>query len=170
MKRNIGIMIVAGVVLLGGALGVGAFADSNKDLNSQLTDNGTAQIVQGLNMDVRELEANKDVVFEQEGKKIDDDDDEVKFETVSAKLINSNATKTKNEDDKKAQRITKAEAIAIATKETPGTVVEVEYDDGEYEIEIRTATHEVEYEIDAGTGGILEKEIEKLEADDHKDD
>jgi uncharacterized membrane protein YkoI len=52
--------------------------------------------------------------------------------------------------------------IAIATKETPGKAVEIELDsnDGHYELEVQTDKYQVDYEIDANTGKILEKDIE----------
>lgn len=66
---------------------------------------------------------------------------------------------------KQSKWISREEAIAIATKMTPGRVVEVELDDDEYEIEIITSTHEVSYEIDARTGRILEKDVDDLDDD-----
>jgi hypothetical protein len=57
--------------------------------------------------------------------------------------------------------------IADALRRHPGTVLEVELDDGEYEIEIlRRDGRVAELVYDARTGRLLEVEIEDPEADD----
>ena len=57
------------------------------------------------------------------------------------------------------------EAIAIALKQTPGTVTDVELDDDDgrayFEIEIEDGKYEYEYEIDAVTGKILDFEKDR---------
>ncbi len=66
-------------------------------------------------------------------------------------------------------KITQDEAIAIALKESPGTVTKVELDDeNEYEIEIRDGDKEIDYEIDAMTGEIREMDTDFF--DDRDDD
>lgn len=65
-----------------------------------------------------------------------------------------------------ATGLTEAEVIEIALTEVPGEVVEVEFEtengDDIYEIEILTADgEEIEVEIDANTGEVLEIEEER---------
>jgi len=71
--------------------------------------------------------------------------------------------------EKKSERnnkyLTAKEAIAIALKQTPGTVTDVELDDDDgrayFEIEIEDGKYEYEYEIDAVTGKILDFEKDR---------
>lgn len=83
---------------------------------------------------------------------------EYEKETIAKKTKKQSTSKGKNKE-----KISMDEAIAIATKEFPGKVVEAEYDrdDAEYEIEIKTKNMEAEMTIDAYTGKIKEKEIER---------
>jgi len=193
-KRNVVIAGVAGLVLLGGAFGVGAFSEPVNTKDTKLISiekaeekalneiDGTIDNVELVKDDgqlkyeveVRDQNGNDDHEVEVDAKsgnviEIDQDDDD-DYESVPANMINNNAqqeTKVANSSGKKT-KLTKEEAVAIATKATPGKVVEVEYDDGEYEIEIHTDTHEVDYEIDARTGKILEKDMDRF--DDDRDD
>jgi len=208
MKKNVLIIGVTGVVLLGGALGVGAFSDGTQEKASNLISTkkaeeiavteveGTVESVElekddgklKYEVDLHDQNGNDDIDVDIDASsgeviKVDRDDDDgdddkkVQTETVSAQSTQNgkdddagNSVTNVNEQGANAQatklRITKDEAIAIATKETPGKVVEVDYDDGEYDIEIRTETHEIEYEIDARTGRIVEKEMDDLDDDD----
>ena len=74
----------------------------------------------------------------------------------------------------KEKIISREEAIAIAEKEVNGKVYsfELDRDDGrlEYEIELLTDKYEVEIEMDARNGKILEKDYDDLEDDDFYDD
>lgn len=75
-------------------------------------------------------------------------------------------TNAKPDKNKKAKNyITAKEAIAIALKQTPGTVTDVELDkdDGRayFELEIKDGKYEYEYEIDAVTGKILDFEKDR---------
>lgn len=66
-------------------------------------------------------------------------------------------------------KISQDEAIAIALKESPGTVTKAELDDdNEYEIEIRDGDKEIDFEIDAMTGEIREMDTDFF--DDRDDD
>jgi uncharacterized membrane protein YkoI len=57
--------------------------------------------------------------------------------------------------------------LAQAEREHPGQVLEVELDDGEYEIEIlREDGRVVELSYDARTGRLLEYEVEDQDGDD----
>ncbi|HLU22385.1 MAG TPA: PepSY domain-containing protein [Bacillaceae bacterium] len=112
-----------------------------------------------------EIEAKTGKVLE-----IDQDDKEVKNNKVNTGVKNNQETKIEkddDQDDKKVttketkKRITKQEAMNIATKNTPGKVTEVEYDDGYYEIEVKTNNAEVEYKIRATDGKIVKKETDR---------
>lgn len=204
MKKNLLIIGVTGAVLLGGAVGVGAFSETTQEKESHfismkkaeeiaLTEvEGTIESVElekddgkvKYEIDIRDQHGNDDIDVEIDantGKVIkverDDDDKKVKTETVSGQSIKnsqdddavSSATIASTQDvnaQATKQRITKDEAIAIATKDIPGKVVDVDYDDGEYEIEIRTETYKIEFEIDASTGRIIQKDIDDLDDDD----
>jgi len=203
MKKNIMIIGVAGVVLLGGALGVGAFSENTQGKESELISmkkaeeiavNEVGGVVESIELekddgrlkyeiDLRDQKGNDDNDVDIDARtgeiiKVDrDDDDDRNLRTEDASTQNTNVSRDDNKstdtslqsNTKSAnaqsikQKMTKEEAIAITLKETPGKVIEVEYDDGEYEIEIRTDTHEVDYEIDARTGGILEKDMDDLD-------
>ncbi|MGS2777673.1 PepSY domain-containing protein [Robertmurraya sp. GLU-23] len=66
-------------------------------------------------------------------------------------------------------KISQDEAIAIALKESPGTVTKAELDDdNEYEIELRDGDKEIDFEIDAMTGEIREMDTDFF--DDRDDD
>jgi len=187
MKKNLLIIGVTGVVLLGGALGVGAFSEGTQENNFISTKKaeeiavtevkGTVESVElekddgrvKYEVDITDQNGNDDIDVDIDASsgeiiKVDrDDDDDVTVRSTTSNQVN---TQDKNTQALK-QRITKDEAIAIATKETPGKVVEVDYDDGEYELEIRTDTHEIDYEINARTGNIVEKDIDDLDDDDN---
>jgi uncharacterized membrane protein YkoI len=189
MKKNILIIGVTGVVLLGGALGVGAFSEGTQEKDNNFISTKKAEEIAVTEVEgtVESVELEKDDgrvkyeldITDQNG----NDDIDVDIDAISGEIIKvdrddddvSSAISDKvNTQDKNTQatkkRITKDEAIAIATKETPGKVVEVDYDDGEYELEVRTDTHEIEYEINARTGKIVEKDIDDLDDDDDDDD
>lgn len=68
---------------------------------------------------------------------------------------------------KQVVKITKDDAIKIATDNTPGEVVKVELDDsGYYEIDVVSSQSKVEYKIDANNGEILSKELDDDRSDD----
>lgn len=86
----------------------------------------------------------------------------------------SNPSTTISTDDSSSTasqkgKITQEEAIAIALNESPGTVTKAELDDdNEYEIEIQDGNKEFDYEIDAATGEIRERDTDFF--DDRDDD
>jgi len=200
MKKKIMVIGVAGVVLLGGALGVGAFSETTQGKDSELISmkkaeeiavNEVGGVVESIELekddgrlkyeiDLRDENGNDDIDVDIDAKtgeiiKVDRDDDDRhrRTETTSSAQNNnvsqddakstSNTVVKSDTTQSTKQKLTKEEAIAIALKETPGKVIEVEYDDGEYDIEVRTETHEVDYEIDARTGKILEKDFDDLD-------
>jgi uncharacterized membrane protein YkoI len=186
MKKNVLIIGVTGVVLLGGALGVGAFSEGTQEKKTNLISMKKAEEIAGkevegtvesvelelddgkakYEVDIRDKNGNDDIDVDVDASsgevlKVDRDDD------AASDDVNTQNTKAQATNPK----VTKDEAIAIATKATPGKVVKVdEDDDGDYEIEIRTDTHEIEYEIDATTGKILEKDLDNLNDDDDDND
>lgn len=188
MKKKIIIFGVAGLLLLGGSVGVSAVSEqqSNEKLQSnanllsidKVKEIAAAEVdgvIESVELDKKQGRLTYEVEFD--GGYGEDDDIEVYVDAYSGEVL-----KVKYDDDRivtptpkntkmesvhtkttNGKRLTKEEAIAIATKDTPGKVVDVEYDDGEYEIEIHTDTHEVDFEIDARTGVILEKDIDRLD-------
>ncbi|MFT4412844.1 PepSY domain-containing protein [Fredinandcohnia humi] len=183
MKRNVLIIGIAGVVLLGGAVGVSAISDEiktetavsfekAKEIATKAVD-GT--FVEGIELEREHGELIYDVDLEYEGNV--DDDAEVKIDSATGEIrkvdddrnddnnaITSNTAQGKVESSAK---ITSQEAIAIATKDTAGIVVEIEYDDdGYYEIEMNHSGSDVEMKVSATDGSILKKEIDDEDNDD----
>ncbi|WP_019155393.1 PepSY domain-containing protein [Robertmurraya massiliosenegalensis] len=191
MKKKIIVGSVVGVLLLGGALGVSAVSEpkvaSSNDLitmdkAAEIATKKVDGVVESINLEKEKGRLVYEVDFD--GPYGDDDDDiEVYVDAVSGEVVkvknddkNVSGTVKQTKSEQGTQKtasskiITQEEAIAIATKDTPGKVIEVEYDDGEYEIEIHTDTHDVDFEIDARTGTILEKDVDRLDDDDRYDD
>lgn len=90
---------------------------------------------------------------------------EVELDAVSGKVLDHELEDDDNEDHKNVKMATISfdEAITIALQEQRGYVTEIEldHDDSQqliYEIEIETENGEVEIDIDAMTGAILEVE------------
>ncbi|GIN63620.1 hypothetical protein J27TS8_36130 [Robertmurraya siralis] len=189
MKKKIIIFGVAGLLLLGGSLGVSAVSEQQSNEKLQPNENllsidkvkeiAAAEVngvIESVELDKKQGRLTYEV--EIDGGYGDDDDIEVYVDAYSGEVLKvkyddddrivtstAKGTKTESAHTKtiNGKVLTQEEAIAIATKDTPGKVVDVEYDDGEYEIEIHTDTHEVDFEIDARTGVILEKDIDRLD-------
>lgn len=130
MKRKLLLGGLTGLLVLGGAVGVGAFSDNSKNDAGQKSN----------------FEVNKDDWGDDKG---------------SDRSLSVGRDDDSNQVQNRKGIISEAEAIAIATKETPGNVVEVELDDDHYEIEIKNGHYETEYKIDAYTGKILEKDVDQ---------
>jgi len=129
MKWNGLIVGIAGLLVLGGAIGVGAFYETSND----------------------KMSGSNNVLHVQ--------DDNPKNMTEGSNNSQPNS---------KESVLTKDDAVAIALKETTGTVTKVELDDGyKYEVEIRDGTKEIDFEIDAMTGNIIKMDIDY---DDDSDD
>jgi uncharacterized membrane protein YkoI len=91
--------------------------------------------------------------------------------TTSTKSHSSTNNSTDDSSTTPTQEgnITQEEAIAIALKESPGTVTKAKLDDdNEYEIEIQDGNKEFDYEINAVTGEIRERDTDFF--DDREDD
>lgn len=76
----------------------------------------------------------------------------------------------------KAAKISLKQAINIASKHAKGTLVSAEFDDddsktkgGVFEIEFNSATHNYEIKVDALTGKVISKDIERLDSGDISD-
>ena len=108
--------------------------------------------------------------------KINDDDFQktTLIENPTTTSTKSHASTNNSTDDSSTRptqkgNITQEEAIAIALKESPGTVTKAELDDdNEYEIEIQDGNKEFDYEIDAVSGEIRERDTDFF--DDREDD
>lgn len=120
-----------------------------------------------------EKEPDKDVNKQQENKKTDNKSQE------KAEVKKEARQETKTEAQKDTTDIGKAKAKAVALKDagvseskTTGLRVERDYDDGrlEYNVDFRVGNKEYEYEIDAKTGKILDKDIDINDKDDDDDD
>lgn len=190
MKRTF-IASVAGLLLLGGAVGAAAAAGTaNSSVKSSqngshlLTSKQAEEIaLQQVNGDIRSVELKKEngrTVFEVEIMTADGyDDNEVTLDAVSGKVLKVERDDDDDADVRQSDRrqsqdrkasISKKQAIAIALQDTPGKVVEVDSDKNVYEIEIRNAKHEVEYKIDKYTGKIIEKDVDDADDDEWDND
>jgi uncharacterized membrane protein YkoI len=199
MKKKLVVLGIVGTVVLGGAVGVGAFA-KEAEVPSKKAEEIAMQEVKGAHVKEIELEReNGELIYEVELEGTHDDDVEVDVNATTGKVVrvdddrdddddakeqNNVATETvvkvnddRDDDDNRATsqkavssvKISKEQAISIATKDTPGKIVEIELDDdNHYEIEMIYDGKEVEMEISAVNGNILEKEMDDL--DDNDDD
>ena len=86
-------------------------------------------------------------------------------EKKSSEKTSSERKPSEKKSERTNKYLTAKEAIAIALKQTPGTVTDVELDDDDgrayFEIEIKDGKYEYEYEIDAVTGKILDFEKDR---------
>lgn len=170
-KRNILFAGIAGLVLMGGAIGVGA--------NSIAGDKNLENTGSAISMDeakkialheaggkLKGIELEKDdgrliyeieLISDEKGRKVDID-----IDAKTGKII-----KVDQDDDhdnepvtNKEAKVSMEDAIAVAVKDTPGEVEGSEFDpeDGYYEIEIQTGKNEVEIKVDSETGKIITKD------------
>jgi uncharacterized membrane protein YkoI len=194
MKRKVLIIASAGLVLLGGAVGAGAFDDTSKveskglkeDRNIISMNEAEEIAIKEAGGSIESIELEKDdgkLIYEIELRSENEVDDvDVDVDAVTGKVLKvdrddddddkgsvevnreAKASAAPSDDKNKASAqsyLSSDKAIEIATKESPGKVEDLELDDGAYEIEIKDGTHEYEYKIDARTGKILEKEIDR---------
>ena len=86
-------------------------------------------------------------------------------EVKSSEKTSSERKPSEKKSERTNKYLTAKEAIAIALKQTPGTVTDVELDNDDgrayFEIEIKDGKYEYEYEIDAVTGKILDFEKDR---------
>ncbi|WCF09172.1 PepSY domain-containing protein [Paenibacillus thiaminolyticus] len=182
MKRTF-IAGIAGLLLLGGAVGAAAAADKangavkRSSYGSELLTSKQAEEIalREVNGDIRSVELKKEngrMVFEVEIRTADGrDDNEVTLDAVSGKVLQLEWDDDDDADERHRERrqgqaqdrtatISKKQAIAIALQDTPGKVIEADSGKNVYEIEIRSGNREVEYKIDKFTGKIVEKDVD----------
>ncbi|MDG0872297.1 PepSY domain-containing protein [Paenibacillus thiaminolyticus] len=192
MKRTF-IAGIAGLLLLGGAVGAVAAADkANGSVKSSpygselLTSKQAEEIaLREVNGDIRSVELKKEtgrMVFEVEIRTADGrDDNEVTLDAVSGKVLQVEWDDDDDADERHRERrqgqaqdrtaaISKKQAIAIALQDTPGQVIEADSGKNVYEIEIRSGNREVEYKIDKFTGKIVEKDVDDDDDDEWDND
>jgi uncharacterized membrane protein YkoI len=162
MKNKVFIGVLSGLLVLGGAIAVGASKNDTLPDDSIHADDKTSVI----NLDTRnlpELKAGQELELETEhGQtfyKIESDDDS----------SNSSASQSQN-----SSAISVEEAAKIATKEVSGKVtkIEKEMEHGrlEYKFEIQSNRGEADVRVDAETGKITRVEFDDDKNDDRNDD
>ncbi|MCH1627026.1 PepSY domain-containing protein [Ferdinandcohnia quinoae] len=179
MKQKLLILGIAGVVLLGGAMGAEAFYDKKKDLatikeaNLISMEKAEKIAIEKVGGTVKSIELDRDngaYKYEIEVNHKDSYDDiDLDIDAKSGEIIMDDDDDLNDFDDdnlnvisKSEKIISKEEAVAIATKDTPGKITEVDLDDdGYYEIEMRHEGYEIDYKIDVFTGEILKKEVDR---------
>lgn len=195
MKKKIGFLVATTLAVGLSVIGVSAFGNdklNEKAFSDAGVNNAEVRDVES-ELDVKNGKEVYEVEFESNGHEYDYDIDAntgeiLKSEKEPDKDVNKqqenkktdNKSQEKAEVKKEAQKDTtdigKAKAKAAALKdagvsegETTGLRVERDYDDGrlEYNVEFRVGNKEYEYEIDAKSGKILDKDID---LDDSNDD
>lgn len=168
MKKKLVVLGIVGAVVLGGAAGVGAFA-KEASVPFSKAEEIAIQEVKGSQVEEIELDReNGELIYEVELEGTHDDID-VEVNATTGEVIK--VDDDRDDDDAriastKNVKISKEQAIQIAKKDTPGTITEIELDDDlHYDIEMKHEGKEIEFEISAVDGTILEKEID----DDHDD-
>jgi uncharacterized membrane protein YkoI len=175
MKSKFKLVIggIAGLVLLGGAVGVGAISDSgdktgnvvsaqqeliSKEEAKSIASRETKGTVKNIELDEDDGRMEYDVDLHNEK----DDDIDVEVNAVDGKVLKVDYDR---DDDNGSEananvKITKEQATKIAKKEQKGTITEIELDDGHYEVEIHNGNQETELKIDGSTGKVLEKDTD----------
>lgn len=150
MNKNLIIGIITAGLILGGAFMVGA---------SQNDENNKAGVEQSK-VDTVALSSEKDTLVQEEELEKNGSNQQQGAE----KQVDQTVTDTQQIE----LPITKEKAIEIAEKQTGGKVIEVELDRDDhrykYELElIEERVAEIEMEIDAETGKIIELEYEEVD-------
>lgn len=181
MKRKLLIGVLAGAVVLGGAVAVGANDSDNisaKNKKEMITIEEAETIalkeVSGTVEDVELEREHLKLVYKvdiDENQVANDDDKEVHVDANTGEILKVEKDDDNDDDDFKSSKaktnqkeISQDEAIKIAEKAVNGKVhsIEKEYDDGriKYEFELSSDKGEVDVEIDALTGDILEMDYD----------
>ncbi|MEH7382930.1 PepSY domain-containing protein [Bacillus sp. JJ1533] len=200
MKKKLVVLGIVGAVVLGGAVGVGAIAKEAEISHAKAIEIATQEVKGSQVEEIELERENGELVYEVELEGKQDDDIEVKVNATTGKVVRvddghdddnvakvavntatvkevRNDDRNDDDDDQKlsqttaaAVKISKEQAISIATKDTPGKIVKIELDDDlYYEIEMIHEGKEAEFEISAVDGKILKKEIDDRDDDDHDD-
>lgn len=186
MKKKLMIGTLIGAVVLGGAVAVGANNpdDASKENKKEMIsiDKAESIALKEINGKVEDVELEREhqrMVYKVDinVKNFDDDDDrEVYVDAYTGEVLGvendddddsykgGQKTATNNSTVANKNEISQDEAIKIAEKAVNGKVykVEKEYDDGriKYEFELNSDKGEVDVEIDALTGDILEMDYD----------
>jgi uncharacterized membrane protein YkoI len=157
MKNKIFIGVLAGLLVLGGAIAVGASKNDTLLDDSIHTEDKTSVI----NLDTQnlpELKAGQKLELETEHGQI--------FYKIESEDDNGNSSSSQSQN---ISAISVEEAAKIATKEVSGKVTEIEkeMEHGrlEYKFEIQSDRGEADVRVDAETG-----KINRVEFDDDKND
>ncbi|MBS4221994.1 PepSY domain-containing protein [Lederbergia citrea] len=177
MNNTLMSILGAGLVFFGGAIGAGAHTNQNIDKNGDLIKIEVAKdiaaragsgIVDSIDLK-RDAQGRfiYDVEIEQEGSFLDID---LRIDARSGEVIKMEKEITDDDGDqdndslamKQNFRISEVQAIATAIDDTPGKVMEVdlEPDNGYYEIDIKPGNVEIEIKVDAQTGKIIDKGLD----------
>ncbi|WP_281974775.1 PepSY domain-containing protein [Halobacillus litoralis] len=174
MKKKLMIAGITGVVTLGGAFGVSAVAGDNqwkseevkvsqKEAESIATD-------EVKKLTINKVEKDNDdnqYYYEIDGKTEDGKEVEVDVDAMTGEVIKVDRDEEEKSDDDSDQqaaenlKVPKEEAEKIAKEKSAGEIVEVEVDDGNYEIELKDDTHEYDVTVNGQTGEVIESEKEK---------
>ncbi|KIL46776.1 PepSY domain-containing protein [Jeotgalibacillus soli] len=190
MKRKMITGTLVSAVILGGAIGAGAMTNGFESVSLQSKSEVasiTSQTVGETQKEMLSIEEAKEIAvakyggyvesieLERENRvqvyDIDIENDGIEYDidldAYTGEFLKVKEERDDDDDDKQTGEnaltddvITQDEAISIALKAAPGTVVRVELDEDDgrikYEIEIKTTDGEADIEIDAHTGDILE--------------
>lgn len=177
MTKKLLMVGLAGLVYFGGTIAAGAVTTQNTDGNAEMISIEKAKEIAGHaaggNVDSIELNKNDaghqyyDIEIDQQGSFEDID---VIVDAKSGEVIKLEKEIADDEDDddndrlaaKQNVKISEVQAIATAIDDTPGKVMEVdlELDNGYYEIDIKTLNGEMEIKVDAESGKIIGKEMD----------
>lgn len=159
MKKLVGILVT--FLALGGiAVGIGvAIQNSNEAAQQAIEQSGVEQAYNvESELDYEKGKAVYDVEFESNGREYEY---EIDAETGNAKP----ETATDDIGREKAKEIA-LQQVGIAEADVSWIGVSRDYDDGrlEYNVEFRVGNKEYEYEVDAKTGRVFERDIDVEDA------
>lgn len=182
MNKQFAVILLAGALLLGGAIAAGA-----ADTNEKGSTGSKTEAEQDL---ITVEEAKKIALSEAEGRvesielervkgkqyyEIDivngEKDFDIKINALDGKVISINRERDDDDDNDQSEIeingekiISEQKAIEIAEKEVNGMMkeIEIDEDDGQilYEVELQTNKGEADVDIDAETGKVLKVELD----------
>lgn len=182
MNKQFAVILLAGALLLGGAIAAGA-----ADTNEKGSTGSKTEAEQDL---ITVEEAKKIALSEAEGRvesielervkgkqyyEIDivngEKDFDIKINALDGKVISINKERDDDDDNDQSEKeingekiISEQKAIEIAEKEVNGMMkeIEIDEDDGQilYEVELQTNKGEADVDIDAETGKVLKVELD----------
>lgn len=155
MKKLIGILVTS-LALGGTAVGTGVAIKNNNEVAQQAVEQAGVEQVHDVES---ELDAETGNVLEKETERADD-------------AGKKQQTTTDDIGRDKAKEIALQQA-GVAEEDVTWVKVERDYDDGrlEYKVEFRLGNKEYEYEVDAKTGQVFERDVDvEDDFDDRYDD